>query len=287
MDDFPATVIDLVIDDRIHGPNFKVCNLMNAYPSAKHDILVVCDSDIRVGENYLRKVCAPFADPRVGLVTSLYRTTGVQGAVAAVEALGFTVELVPNVMVALQLEGLSFALGASMAVSREALEKIGGFAALVDYLADDYQLGNKVSRAGYRLHLSDYFVEIVMHRERLSTVLSRQLRWSRTMRVSRPGGYFCSGLTQPALGALLAMLTGGWQMGAAAVGLLYLVRGAVVLVYSRVYVGDRLLPRYLWLLPFRDLLALATWVLAFAGSRVSWRGHRYRVRPGGRMEEVH
>ena len=208
--DFPALDIDLVVDGRIYGPNYKVCNLINAYPLAKHDIIIVCDSDIRVGERYLREVSAPFADPGVGLVTSLYRSSEIHGAATAIEAMGFTAEMVPNVMVAIKLEGPSFALGASVAVRREALEKIGGFPALVDYLADDYQLGNKVHRAGWRLELSDYFVECIMHPESLATVLSRQLRWARTMRVSRPGGYFASGLTQPFPAALLALILSGF-----------------------------------------------------------------------------
>jgi len=290
MAEFPAVDIALVVDDRIYGPNYKVCNLMNAYPHARHDLLIVCDSDIRVGPRYLQKVCALFGDQNVGLVTSLYRTTGVHGSACALEALGFTAEMIPNVMVAMQLEGLSFALGASMAVRREALERIGGFAALVDYLADDYQLGNKVHGVGYRLELSDCFVESVMHRERLSTVLSRQLRWCRTMRVSRPGGYFASGITQPfpaALAAVVAgLLAGAAAWGWAAAGLLYGVRAVIVSLFSQRYVRDRLLPRYLWLLVPRDCLAFATWALAFAGNRVTWRGHRYLVRQGGRMEEI-
>jgi ceramide glucosyltransferase len=286
MVEFPDVDIDLVVDNRIYGPNYKVCNLMNAFPLAKHDILIVCDSDIRVGERYLEEVSAHFADPSVGLVTSLYRTSGVEGCAGAIEALGFTVEMVPNVMVAMKLEGLTFALGASMAVRREALEKIGGFESLVDYLADDYQLGNRVFLAGYRLVLSDYFVESIIRRERLSTVLTRQLRWCRTMRASRPGGYFASGITQPAIASVAALLTGGFESGAAAVLLLYMVRSIVALNFSRKYIGDALLPKYLWLLPFRDLLASATWAIAFVGNTVIWRGHTYRVLPGGRMEEV-
>lgn len=285
--EFPDVDLELVVDERIHGPNYKVCNLINAFPRARHDIIIVCDSDIRVGERYLREVCSPFADPEVGLVTSLYRTTQIRGAATAIEAMGFTAEMVPNVMVALRLEGLSFALGASMAVRREALARIGGFAALVDYLADDYQLGNKVFRAGYRLELSDYFVESVMHRESLSTVLSRQLRWARTMRVSRPGGYLASGITQPFPMALLALLVSGFSAaGAVAALLLYLVRGSVALTFSRRYLRDGIFPRWLWLLPLRDLLAFATWALAFAGQRVRWRGHLYRLLAGGRIEEV-
>lgn len=284
--EFPQIDICLVIDDRVYGPNYKVCNLINAFPHAKHDIIIICDSDIRVGDHYLREMCAPFADPAVGLVSSLYRTSRVEGCVSAVEALGFTVEMVPNVMAATLLEGLTFALGASMAVRRVAVQKIGGFEALVQYLADDYQLGNRVFHAGYRLELSDYFVESVMHREQLSTILSRQLRWCRTMRVSRPVGYFASGITQPALAVLAALLAGGVHTGGVAVIVMYILRISVGLVYSRQYIGDRLLPKYLWLLPIRDLVAGVMWLLAFTGDTVVWRGHRYRVAPGGMMKEV-
>jgi ceramide glucosyltransferase len=289
MDEFPEQDIDLVIDARIYGPNYKVCNLINAFPQARHDILIVCDSDIRVEKHYLSAVVAPFSDPKVGLVTSLYRSSGVTGA-SVVEALGFTAEMIPNVMVALKLEGLSFALGASMAVRREALARIGGFEALVDYLADDYQLGNKVHNAGYRLELSDCFVESVMHSESLATILSRQLRWSRTMRVSRPAGYLASGITQPFSGVILSCLAGMAldSLGYAfwAIFVLYCARSIVVMTFSRRYVRDGLLPGFIWLLPFRDFLSFITWVLAFTGNGVTWRGHRYVVRPGGLMEEV-
>ncbi|WP_243369647.1 bacteriohopanetetrol glucosamine biosynthesis glycosyltransferase HpnI [Geotalea sp. SG265] len=286
--EFPEADLELVVDERIYGPNYKVCNLINAFPKAKHDIIIVCDSDIRVRTNYLQEVCAPFTDPRVGLVTSLYRTTGVLGAASAIEAMGFTAEMVPNVMVALRLEGLSFALGASMAVRREALERIGGFAALVDYLADDYQLGNKVHRAGYRLELSDCYVESILHRESLRNILSRQLRWARTMRVSRPGGYFASGITQPFPAALLAIALSRFSAtGFTAAAILYGCRSLVTLIYSRSFVGDRLFPKWLWLLPLRDCLAFATWALSFLGNRVAWRGHWFRLLPGGKITENH
>ncbi|HET6418797.1 MAG TPA: bacteriohopanetetrol glucosamine biosynthesis glycosyltransferase HpnI [Geobacteraceae bacterium] len=284
---YPGVDIELVVDGRIYGANYKVCNLINAFPKAKYDILIVCDSDIRVNPNYLREVCSGFSDPSVGLVTSLYRSREIRGIATALEALGFTAEMVPNVMVALKLEGLSFGLGASMAVRREALEKIGGFPALVDYLADDYQLGNMVHRAGYRLALSGHFVESVMKRERLPGILSRQLRWARTMRVSRPAGYFASGITQPVPMALLALIASGFSpAGWLAFVLLGLTRVIVVFCYSRFFVGDRLVPRYAWLLPVRDCLAFGTWALSFLGNRVTWRGNRFRLLPGGKIIEI-
>jgi ceramide glucosyltransferase len=287
MGEFPAVDIDLVIDGTIHGPNYKVCNLMHAYPRAKHDILIVCDSDIRVGSDYLREVASLFRDDSVGLVTSLYRSPRVRNIPTALEAMGFTTEMIPNVLVALSLEGLTFALGASMAVRREALEKIGGFSALVEYLADDYQLGNMVYQAGYRLDLSAYFVESVMKRESLRGILSRQLRWARTMRASRPLGYFASGITQPAPAMLLALLVSGFSVaGWAAVGVLGLSRLLVGLLFSRVFVHDGLFPRYLLLLPFRDLLAFGTWALSFLGSRVVWRSRSFQVLPGGTIRDL-
>jgi ceramide glucosyltransferase len=285
---YPAVDISLVVDGGIHGANYKVCNLMHAHAQAKHPLLIVCDSDIRVTTSYLREVCAPFADPEVGLVTSLYRSSGARGVGCAIEALGFSCEMVPNVMAALKLEGLSFALGASMALRQSALERIGGFAALVDYLADDYQLGNMIHRAGYRLELSPYFVESIMRGgETVSEVLVRQLRWGRTMRVSRPGGYLASGITLPFPGALLALVVSGFSWyGVAAAALLYFVRSAVSLCYSQAFLRDRLLPRWLWLLPLRDALAFGVWALSLVGNRVVWRGHLFRLSKGGKIVEI-
>lgn len=287
MDDFPDRDISLVVNPAIHGPNFKVSNLINAFPQARHDIIIVCDSDIRVTPGYLKSVTSHFSDPKVGLVTSLYRTSTVHGIATAVEATGFTAELIPNVMVALQLEGLSFALGASMAVRREALAAIGGFDALADYLADDYQLGNKVHRAGWRIALDRCFVESMMKAENLPSVMARQLRWARTMRVSRPGGYLASGITLPFPAVLLAAFSApGTPIALAAIVLLYSVRLTVATIFSRRFVNDGLLPNWLWLIPLRDMLAFCSWALSFLGNRVEWRGSRFVLKAGGKIEEL-
>lgn len=285
--DFPGHDIALHINPALHGPNYKVSNLVNAFPHAGHDIIIVCDSDIRVAPDYLQSVAAHFADPRVGLVTSLYRTSSVHGIATAVEALGFTAEMIPNVLVARQLEGLTFALGASMAVRRTALTDIGGFEALTDYLADDYQLGNKIHHAGWRIALDSCFVESVVKAENLMTVLARQLRWARTMRVSRPGGYLASGITLPFPAALLAtLLAPSAPAGIAATALLYGVRLSVSTTFSRRFVQDGLLPRWLWLLPLRDMLAFFSWALSFLGNTVEWRGSRFVLKAGGKIEEL-
>jgi len=285
--DFPQIAPELVINGVSHGANGKVGNLINAFPSARHDIIIITDSDVRVGPGYLRATVAHFAEPEVGLVTNLYRTAGGGDLPTVVEALGFTTEMIPNVLAALHLEGLSFALGASMACRREALQQIGGFPALVEYLADDYQLGNRIARAGWRLELSPEFVECSSREESLRQVLSRQLRWCRTMRVSRPGGYLLSGLTQPFWGGAAVLLSAGMSAGALfAIALLYLFRATVSLQFSRRYVRDNLLPRYLWLLPLRDALYSVCWALSFLGRRISWRGELFELKPGGRMRRV-
>jgi ceramide glucosyltransferase len=285
--DFPGQDIALIVNPAIHGPNYKVSNLINAFPTAKHDIIIICDSDIRVTPQYLRSVTGHFSDSQIGLVTSLYRTSSVHGIATALEATGFTVEMVPNVLVALQLEGLSFALGASMAVRRDALASIGGFEALADYLADDYQLGNKTHQAGWQISLDGCFVESMMKTENLMSVLSRQLRWARTMRVSRPGGYLASGITLPFPAVVVAaLLAPSLATGLAAVALLYALRLTVSTIFSRCFVRDGLFPRWLWLLPLRDMLAFFCWSLSFLGNRVEWRGTRFRLKPGGKLEEL-
>jgi ceramide glucosyltransferase len=204
-----------------------------------------------------------------------------------VEATGFTAEMIPNVLVALQLEGLSFALGASMAVRREALTSIGGFEALADYLADDYQLGNKIHCAGWRIALDGCFVESMIKTESFMSVLSRQLRWARTMRVSRPGGYLASGITLPFPAVFLAVLVAPTPLtGLIAATLLYTVRLSVSTIFSRIFVRDHLFPRWIWLLPLRDMLAFFSWALSFLGNQVEWRGTRFRLKSGGKLEEM-
>lgn len=286
IDDFPHHDISLHAEATIHGPNYKVSNLINAYHQATYDLLMICDSDIRVEPTFLQSVASHFADPQLGLVSSPYRSSRVLGPVTALEALAFSTEMMPNVLVARQLEGLSFALGAAMTFRRQALEEIGGLTALVDYLADDYQLGHQLHRAGWKLALDRQFVESILKPETLSAILARQLRWARTMRVSRPAGYLASGITLPGLATLLALAVGPLPSALMAITALYLIRLSVSTCFSRHWVADRLLPSWGWLLPLRDLLACVTWLLSFLGNRVSWRGHRFIVQPGGRLTPI-
>ena len=284
---YPLVPVGLVIDPAVCGENRKVCNLLNGFKTARYDIIAISDSDIRVGPDYLKNLSGYFADPETGLVTSLYRSSRVHGAVTALEALGFTAEMIPNVLAAEKLEGLSFALGASMAVRRKALESIGGFRALVDYLADDYQLGYQIHRAGWRIKLSGDFVESVLGKESFSSILSRQIRWCRTMRVSRPGGYLASGIVHPVTGLVIFLLAADFTvLTLVSAALYYLLRASIVTIYSRFFVRDNLCPKYLWLLPVRDLLSFVTWGLAFTGNRITWRGDLFKLEPGGKIRRL-
>jgi ceramide glucosyltransferase len=286
IDEFPGQEISLNINADLHGPNHKISNLINAFPAARHDLIIICDSDIRVTPGFLGSITRHFMNPDVGLVSSPYRTSNIHGPATAIEALGFSTEMIPNVLTANRLEGISFALGAAMAFRRKSLEDIGGLSALVNYLADDYQLGNKIFRAGWQLRLDDLFVESMLKEESLSSILSRQLRWARTMRVSRPGGYLASGITLPGLAVLLALLTGKSADALAAIVLFYIVRGLSATLFSRFYAQDRLLPAWLWLLPFRDLLAFSTWLLSFFGNNINWRGNRFKIGPEGHLTPI-
>ncbi|MCL2760754.1 MAG: bacteriohopanetetrol glucosamine biosynthesis glycosyltransferase HpnI [Desulfuromonadales bacterium] len=289
INDFPKIDIQFVINSALHtfyGPNYKVVNLINAIPFVKHDIIIISDSDIRVRKDYLKNIVAPFYDEKVGLVTSLYRSPEVHGITTALESLGFTAEMIPNVLFASRLEGLTFALGASIALRKNALERIGGFEELAWYLADDYQLGNKIYKAGYSLELSCYFVESIIQKESVFSLLSRQIRWGRTIRVSRPGGYFASVVTYPFLALILVIAISGLTKAALyAIIILYSVRFVTALIFSLCYVKDGILPKYLWLLPFRDALSLIVWALAFMGNSVTWRGKRFFMERDGRLKE--
>lgn len=287
---FPKTEILLNIDSKATGNNLKISNLINAFPLAKHDLLMICDSDIRVTHTFLSSVSSHFDNPDVGLVSSPYRTSYLHGTATALEALGFCCEMLPNVLVARQLEGLSFALGAAMTFRRSALNDIGGIESLKDFLADDYQLGNKIHLAGWKLALDRQAVESMIRQESFSNIFARQLRWARTMRVSRPSGYLASGITLPGLAMVILMpimlMTRQVAAGLAALLLLYTVRLAVATIYSRNLLGDKLLPRWSWLLPFRDLMATVSWLAAFTGNQIRWRGQSFKVLRDGTLEKI-
>ncbi len=280
----PDKDISVVVSGRETGPNKKVSNLANMYENAKHDILVIADSDMRVGPDYLGEVADGFHDPSVGLVTCLYRGAYPENLGAAFEALTIDTDFLPSVIVAERLEGLSFALGATMAVRRDALSKIGGFAPLADRLADDYWLGNMVKGAGYGLRLSGYVVDSVQGRESFMGYFSHQLRWGRTYRVCRPKGYFLSVLTKGTAFSLMFLLASGFSpTGWSVVGANLLLRYGQAFYMERVFIKGPGITAWFWLLPVKDVLSALIWLLSFTGDVVTWKDESFKIDREGRM----
>jgi ceramide glucosyltransferase len=280
--EFPDRRIQLVVSSKILGANVKVSNLAQMLSEAHYDHLLVNDSDIRVESGYLRQVTAPLADSRVGMVTCLYR--GVPGATlgSRLEALGISTDFGAGVLAARQLEGgIRFGLGSTLAFRRAELEKIGGFTSFVDYLADDYELGKRIAGLGLTVKLSDVVVETYLPSYRLPDFFAHQLRWARGVRDARAGGYLGLLFTFGLLWALLALAASQgafWAWSALAVTLL--LRLAVALVVGGSVLQDRQILKNAWLLPLRDLLAVAVWIVSLGGHTVTWRGDRFRLKHG-------
>jgi ceramide glucosyltransferase len=283
---YPNLPIELILCNRVLGANIKVSNLAQMLPAARHEFLLVNDSDIRVPADYLRKVITPLADASVGLVTCLYR--GVASPIASptlgsrLEALGISTDFVPGVLSARFLErGLHFGLGSTMAFRRRDLEAIGGFEALLDYLADDYELGRRIASTGKKVELSAATVVTFLPAYTLRQFFRHQLRWSRTIRDARRWGYagllFTFGLSW-ALVTLLAAHGAAWAW--ALFALTFAVRLAIGFVSAVVVLHDRLIFRDVVLLPLRDLIAPFVWAASFMGNRVHWRGAVFDLKDG-------
>ena len=281
---FPELDIQLVVSDRTIGTNRKVSNLANAEAIAKYDILLIADSDIRVGTDYLQRVVQPLHDSEVGVVTCLYRSLA-QGWVAILEALGIATDFHAGVLVSRQLEGIKFALGSTIVIRKAVLEKIGGFDAIADYLADDFQLGHLSAQAGYKAVLSDYMVEHVLASSTLTDSIRRQLRWARGTRASRPWGYLGLIFTHGTVISLLLLIaTRGSILGWAVLGITWMTRLVMGWVVGVKSLDDPVAKNFLWVIPFRDLIGFAVWCSSFMGNRIEWRGKRWKLTKGGKLE---
>ncbi len=281
-DKYPERQIDLVICERILGTNTKVSTLVQMLASAKHPMLLVNDSDIRVPANYLRRVLARLNDESVGLVTCLYRGIAGHTLGSRLEALGISTDFVPGVLSAQLLEsGLRFGLGSTLALRRSDLDAIGGFEVLLDYLADDYELGRRIAALGKRVELSEVVVETFLPPYSIRQFFEHQLRWSRTIRDARRWGYVGVSLTFGLAWALLTLaLTEGSTWAWAVAALTLAARVAVATICAGAVLNDKGSLRDLYLLPLRDLIAPVVWALGFAGNRISWRGDLFDLRQG-------
>ena len=279
---YPNREIELIVCDRVLGANIKVSNLAQMLPMARHEFLLVNDSDIRVPSDYLRQVVAPLADDSVGLVTCLYRGIAAPTLGSRLEALGIATDFVPGVLSARLLErGLHFGLGSTLAFRRRDLAAIGGFEALLDYLADDYELGRRIAATGKRVELSVATVVTFLPAYTLRQFFRHQLRWSRTIRDARRWGYagllFTFGLPW-ALATLLAARGAAWAW--VLLAMTFAVRLAVGFVSAVFVLDDCLSFSNVFLLPLRDLIAPLVWAASFMGNRIHWRGDVFDLKNG-------
>lgn len=283
MHQFPEREIELIVSDRAIGVHPKVNNLANAATKAKYDLWLVADSDIRVGKDYLQQVVQPFQNADVGVVTCMYRSL-VRGWVTRLEAIVTATDFHPGVLVARKLEGISFAFGQTIAIRQTVLEKIGGFEAIADYLADDYQLGYLPAAAGYKVVLSNYVVEHVLASSSVVESFQRQIRWVRGIRVSRPWGYLGKIFTYGAIASLLLPIaTKGAVLGWVALVIIWVIRLTMGWIVGVWILKDSSTQRFWWLMPLCDLLSFAIWLCGFVGSSIEWRGQRFKLLRGGKL----
>jgi ceramide glucosyltransferase len=279
--EFPRQSIRLVRCEKNLGANGKVSSLVQLAAEAKYGVLLVNDSDIRVAPNYLRTVITELHRPNTGLVTCLYRGVPAKTLASRLESLGISTDFVPGVLAAEQIEGgLHFGLGSTLAFRREHLEAIGGFESIVDYLADDYELGKRIAERGLKVVLSNSVVETFLPAYGFSGFFSHQLRWARTIRASRPGGYAGLLLTYTLPWAALCLLARGttwaWALFAAAV----MLRLTTAWASAVSVLKDEGAMRSFWLLPLRDFLAPVIWFAGWFGSKIVWRGEEFELENG-------
>jgi ceramide glucosyltransferase len=281
--EYPQRDLSLVIERRSHGSNRKVSNLINMMAAARHDYLVLSDSDVRVKTDYVQRIVAPLADAQVGIVTCCYRGVARTGIWSLLGSMFINDWFMPSVRVAAMMGFRSFAFGASIAIRREVLARIGGFSAIAGQLADDYRLGELTRRLGLLTVLSDVEVETMVGDRTVLELISHELRWRRTIRSLSPSGYGFSFITFGLpVTALQVALAGGTAAAIIIFGITLLSNASLHLRAD----GHRM-PRAKWLLvPFRDLLHCALWGWSFATRRVQWRSDLFQVTADGSVQPV-
>jgi ceramide glucosyltransferase len=277
--------VRIVISQSRPGVNQKVSNMQGLVEAARYPLVALSDSDMRVDKDFLGKIVRDFlSHENVGLVTSLYKISSPRSLGAALESLSLLLDFIPSVLVARRLEGMTFGLGASILVSKKALDEIGGLSVIADYLADDYQIGNRIWKKGHKIILSRYVLEDVVGNMSLTGHLVHQLRWARTYRASRPKGYLGYGITHVLTFALVFLAWYGPTVYSLALvgGVLFLRSLLAFVIYKKVIAEKKWL-RWLVLLPIKDMLSFFIWCWSFLGRKVYWRGRYYRLLKGGKI----
>jgi ceramide glucosyltransferase len=277
--DFPERPIRLLVGSEPLGASDKVNKLCRMVREARHEIVIVTDSDVRVDPGFLRAIARAFRDPEVGGVTCLYRGLTYGSFAAGLEAMGNSTDFAAGVLVNWLGGKIDFMLGAIMATTKKNLAEIGGFESLVDYFCDDFELGNRIARNGHHIELSTFPVSIVYPRETLLEAFRHQVRWNLSIRYSRGAGHlgliFTQGLPWTILAALVAP--------SATIALAYVAAYVVLRSEMARSVGvwgmqDRALRAKLALLPVRDAFAFVVWLASFFPQRIRWRDKEFHVR---------
>ena len=281
--EFPRHDLQTVVDRREHGSSRKVSNLVNMMTLARHEFLVLSDSDVRVERDYLARIVPPLLDRGVGIVTCAYRGCPRRGLWSLLGSLFINEWFIPSVLVAAMAGSRSFAFGATIAMRRQVLERIGGFSSIADQLADDYRLGELTRRLGLRTVLSEVVVDVCVAESSFGDLVRHELRWLRTIRAIQPLGYAFTFVTFCVPVAALGTLLDGGALPA--VGLLAATAAARVMLHLSMREPGRNRTQ-LALLPLRDLLISSLWAWSFVTRYVHWRDERYEVTRDGSAQPV-
>jgi ceramide glucosyltransferase len=285
----PGRDAQLVICAESLGANGKVSTLIQLERLAQHPLILVSDADVRVPPDFLANLAAPLRDAKTGLVNCFYRLANPVTAAMRCEAIAINADFWSQVLQSASLKPLDFALGAVMLTRRELLEEIGGFSALADCLADDYQLGHRIAQKGHHIALCPVVVECWDAPMNWRGVWKHQLRWARTIRVCQPVPYFFSILSNATLWPLLWLMASPILSKSLCAPLV-----ALALLLMRIVIAQNLQRRFIqsrdnlappWLVPVKDLLQAAVWMGAFLGNTVEWRGQKMRLRRDGTLVE--
>jgi len=280
----PGIDVELVVDTRSYGHNRKISNLINMAERARNDIVIVSDSDISVAPNWLSKVVAALLQPGVGVVTCPYTGLGGASAWSTLAAMGTSYDFLPSVLFGTWWGMANACLGSTIALRRATLAQIGGFEAFRDFLADDYEIGRAVRQRGLRITVLPLAVSHRCTEQSAVDLFRHELRWNRTIRVLRPFEHMGTMVTYPFPTAIAALaLLGGGFYGVAVV---VTAIGARIVLKSSVERAFNTCAGPLWLLPIRDIISFAVFLLSFLGQQVAWRGARYEVRPSGAMSQL-
>lgn len=288
--EFPHVDVRIIPGATRLGENRKVNTLVHLATFARHDTLVIADSDIRVGPEYLRRVVEPLTDPTVGIVSCSYRGRPTNGLWSDLGALAIDEWFIPSVMVAHSLGSNAYCSGTTMALRRDVLERVGGFEVLAPLLADDYELGARVRELGLKCVIPYYEVAATVHEPTLLDLVRHELRWLRTIRTVTPLGHALSFLTYVVPLTLLAWVASDfapWTLGLVAlavalrVTLHYVVSRPAAWDPDRVAVETARMPYLVWLVPIRDIMSFVLWAMSYMSRRVTWRGTELWVRPDG------